>query len=304
MLNVLSDTHAKQTAKIISRFEDTIDIANPDIVLVEGDTNTVLGTSIVISKTAIKLGHVEAGLRSFDKTMPEELNRIVCDHLSDILFAPTDIASQNLLNEGIPDEKIFITGNTIVDAVYQNIKIAEKKSDIINTLDINSEFLLLTTHRQENADNKTRLLSIIKGVAQLSRKLGIPAIFPAHPRTVKNLNRFNITIPDNIRIISPLGYLDFLILEKKASLVITDSGGVQEESCILKTPCITVRDNTERPETINVGSNIVVGTLPDNIVENGVKMYNNHKKWINPFGDGKSGERIIKLSIKFLEGVI
>lgn len=295
-LDVGSDTHAKQTAKIMDRLDHVLDTIQPDIVLVEGDTNTVLGTSLVTVKKEIKLGHVEAGLRSYDRTMPEEINRVACDHISDHLYAPTKESEENLLKEGIAKEKIFITGNTIVDAAFQNLNIAEKKQNIFSQFNVEKEgYLLITAHRQENVDNKLRLSKIIKGISSLSKQLEKIALFPAHPRTVKMIKQFNLDIPKHIHIVNPVGFLEFLLLEKHASLAITDSGGVQEETCILQTPCITIRDNTERPETINVGSNKLVGTDPKKILNTGLEMHSIKKEWNNPYGNGKASEKIIKI---------
>jgi len=294
-LNVGSGTHAEQTGKIMIGVEKTLMKEGADVVLVQGDTNTVLAGALAATKLHIKVGHVEAGLRSYDRRMPEEINRILTDHVSDYLFAPTEKAKQNLLREGIDENKIFVTGNTIVDAVYQNLEIAKKKVNVLKDLGLKpKEYFLVTAHRQENVDAKERLKGILKGLELIYEEFSIPIIFPMHPRTRKRIKEFGLTF-NGVVVTNPVGFLEFLQLEANAKLVLTDSGGAQEESCILKVPCVTLRDNTERPETLEVGSNILAGTRPKRIVESVKTMLNKENKWENPFGDGKTGERIIKL---------
>jgi len=293
-LDVGSGSHAEQTGKILTGIERILIKEKPDVVLVQGDTNTVLAGALAAAKLHIKVGHVEAGLRSYDRYMPEEINRVLADHCSDFLFAPTEKSRQLLLKEGISDEKIFVTGNTIVDAVFQNLKLADKKMQILDELELkNQGYFLLTAHRQENVDDKGRFEGILKGLKQLVEEYDIPVIYPIHPRSRKQLERFDLEI-DGVKLMDPLDFLGFLQLEKNAKVVLTDSGGVQEETCILGTPCVTLRDNTERPETIDVGSNILAGTIPKNIVDCVSVMSDSNKKWDNPFGDGKAGKRIIK----------
>ena len=293
-LEVGSGTHGQQTEKMLRGIEDVLLQEKPDVVLVQGDTNTVLAGALAAAKLGIKVGHVEAGLRSFDRSMPEEINRIVADHLSDYLFAPTMTAQQNLLQEGISSDNIFVCGNTVVDALFQNIGISESKLSVLDDLGLQKEgYFLVTAHRQENVDNEGRLNDIFNGLLDLHRQYDIPIIFSAHPRTINRLAEFGITLPEGIRIIEPPGYLEFLQLEKNAKLVLTDSGGVQEEACILGVPCVTLRNNTERPETIEVGSNILVGTNPSKILNGVSRMLKQSRNWVNPFGDGKAAEKII-----------
>lgn len=293
-LEVGSGTHGQQTGKMLSGIEDVLLQEKPDIVLVQGDTNTVLAGALAAAKLGIKVGHVEAGLRSFDRSMPEEINRVVADHLSDYLFAPTMTAQQNLLQEGISSDNIFVCGNTVVDALFQNIGISESKLSVLDDLGLQKEgYFLVTAHRQENVDNEGRLNDIVNGLLDLHRQYDIPIIFSAHPRTINRLAEFGITLPEGIRIIEPPGYLEFLQLEKNAKLVLTDSGGVQEETCILRVPCVTLRNNTERPETIEVGSNILVGTNPSKILNGVSMMLKQSRNWVNPFGDGKAAEKIV-----------
>ncbi len=294
-LDVGSGSHAEQTSNILIGVEKILLKENPDIVLVEGDTNTVLAGALAATKLHIKIGHVEAGLRSYDRNMPEEINRILTDHCSDYLFAPTEKSKNNLIREDIPAEKIIVTGNTIVDAVFQNLQLADKKVDILGELGVKKlEYFLVTTHRQENVDDRIRFNGILTGLKNINSEYNIPVIYPIHPRSLKKMQEFNLNA-NGIKIIEPLDFLRFLQLEKNAKLVLTDSGGVQEETCILDTPCITLRDTTERPETLDVGSNILAGASPKNIVDCVSLMCNTKKVWDNPFGNGKTGETIIKI---------
>ncbi|ENN96515.1 UDP-N-acetylglucosamine 2-epimerase [Methanocaldococcus villosus KIN24-T80] len=304
-LNIGSGTHGEQTGKMLIEIEKVLLKEKPNIVIVQGDTNTVLAGALAASKLKIKVAHVEAGLRSYDKNMPEEINRVLTDHISDYLFAPTEIAKNNLLKEGIKDN-IFVVGNTIVDATLQNLEIAEKNDHIkgfFNSV-VDKDYFLLTLHRAENVDNRERLERIVNNINELSDIYDYDIIFPIHPRTKKRLIEFNLfdKLKSNkkIKIIEPVGYLEFLILEKNAKLILTDSGGVQEEACILKIPCITLRDNTERPETLEVGSNILVGDNKEKLIKAVELMLNKKRDWKNPFGDGKAGKRIVRI----LRGII
>jgi len=295
-LDVGSGSHAEETGKMLIGIERVLQEEKPDVVLVEGDTNTVLAGALAAVKLGVKVGHVEAGLRSYDRSMPEEINRILADHVSNYLFPPTKNAKDILLGEGISEDNIFVTGNTIVDAVYQNLEIAKRKMNILNKLNLKrGGYLLVTAHRQENVDVKERLKGILKGLELVYNKFNWPIIYPIHPRTMKRIKEFGIEVPGGIELIEPLGFLEFLQLEANAKLVLTDSGGVQEETCILKIPCVTLRDNTERPETLDVGSNILVGTDPNRILEGAKKMLSVERNWTNPFGDGHAGEQIVDI---------
>lgn len=290
-----SGSHAEQTARILIGVENILQTEKPDVVLVEGDTNSVFAGALAATKLHIKVGHVEAGLRSYDRQMPEEINRILADHCSDYLFAPTHKAKEILLHEGIPENKIFLTGNTIVDAVYQNLELAKRQNAILNTLHLNAhKYFLVTLHRQENVDNSSRFASILEGLDMVAAEFHLPVIYPIHPRSRKMMTEFRLK-PRKLNLIEPVDFLDFLQLENHARLILTDSGGVQEEACILNVPCVTLRDNTERPETIEVGANILAGTSADKILECAKLMLSRENKWTNPFGDGKAGERIIKI---------
>lgn len=291
-LDVGSGTHASQTGKIMLGIENILSKEQPDVVLVQGDTNTVLSGSLAAAKLHIKIGHVEAGLRSFDRSMPEEINRIVSDHVSDYLFAPTETSYRQLVKEGIDPEKIFVTGNTVVDAVYQNIEIAKNKVNILKDLGLSSKkYILVTFHRAENVDIKERLKGIITGLKLIKDYFSLPVVFPIHPRTEKMIEKFGFSL-EEINVIPPQGFLEFLQLEANAKFVLTDSGGLQEETCILGVPCITLRDNTERPETLEVGSNVLAGVNPStmlSLAKNAVI----DKSWNNPYGDGTAAKLIV-----------
>ncbi len=293
-LKVGSGSHAEETGKMLIGIEGLLVQEKPDIVLVEGDTNSVLSGALVASKLHIKIGHVEAGLRSYDRSMPEEVNRVLTDHVSDYLFAPTEQAKKNLLKEGIEEDNIFLTGNTIVDAMMQNIEMA-KNFRIPLIANEREEYFLATLHRQENVDVKEHLGKIMIGLEETAERFKVPIICPLHPRTKKMIIQFDLKVNDSLKFTEPLDYLTFLNTLSNARLVFTDSGGVQEEACILRVPCVTLRYNTERPETIDVGANVLAGTEPKNMLERAEIMLNRNRDWINPFGDGKAAERIVRI---------
>ncbi|HKC04981.1 MAG TPA: UDP-N-acetylglucosamine 2-epimerase (non-hydrolyzing) [Patescibacteria group bacterium] len=290
-LRLKSRSQGAMVGELISKAEKIFMKEKPSVLLVQGDTNTVLAGGIAAWKLGIKVAHVEAGLRSYDREMPEEINRKITDHISDLLFCPTDLQKRILVKEDVDSKKIFVTGNTIVDAVYQNTKILP---DLSNRYIKGS--ILLTLHRPSNVDNKATLTGILSGVEKVAKILGKKIYFPIHPRTKINIEKFEIKLNKKFFYsLPPLGYFDMLFLEKHSNLIFTDSGGVQEEACILKTPCITIRENTERPETIKVGSNILAGTKSENIVRTAEKILKRKKDWLNPFGDGNSAKRIISI---------
>jgi UDP-N-acetylglucosamine 2-epimerase (non-hydrolysing) len=296
-LDVGSGSQAEQSGKILLGVERVLEKEPADIVLVQGDTNTVLAGALAAVKLHIPVGHVEAGLRSFDRSMPEEINRVVTDHISDYLFAPTTIAREHLLEEGIPDETIHMTGNTIVDAVFQNLEISQRRGNVLPRFGLASgKYFLVTAHRVENVDYKSHLENIFKGLQAIQKEFDLPLIFPIHPRTQKMLSKFEIS-SKGIQIIPPVGFLEFLDLEANARLVLTDSGGVQEETCILGVPCVTLRENTERPETLDVGSNVLAGTDAGRIVMAARKMLESPCNWSNPFGDGTAGKSIVRICV-------
>jgi UDP-N-acetylglucosamine 2-epimerase (non-hydrolysing) len=297
-LDVGSGTHGEQTAAILTGIEKILLQHPPGIVLVQGDTNTVCAGALAAVKLHIPVGHVEAGLRSFDRSMPEEINRIIADHVSDQLFAPTEISRQNLLHEGIGTEKITVTGNTVVDAVQQNIRIAHDKVHPLEDLCLEPrQYFLVTAHRVENVDDPLRLAEILTGLKKLSEHFELPVIFSMHPRTQKMVREFSLST-EGIHVLDPVGYLEFLLLESMAGLILTDSGGVQEESCILSVPCVTLRENTERPETIDAGSNMLAGTNAEKILAAADHMREIPRTWNNPFGDGNAAHRIIEVCKK------
>ncbi len=301
-IEVGSGSHAEETGKMLIGIEGILKEEKPDIVLVEGDTNSVLAGALAAVKLGIRVGHVEAGLRSYDRTMPEEINRVLADHISDYLFAPTAKAREILLGEGIGKEKVFVTGNTIVDAVYQNLELARGQVDIEKQFQLKPQkYFLATLHRQENTDNEERFSSILEGLSRVAGKFGLPVVYPAHPRSRKLIDDL-AKPPENVKTIDPVDFLSFLQLESNARLVLTDSGGVQEETCILKVPCVTLRDNTERPETVEAGANILAGASADKILECAAAMLDRKKDWANPFGDGKAAARIINIIMEAKDG--
>lgn len=305
-IGVGSKSHGKQTAVMLEGIEEILLSERPDIILVEGDTNAVMAGAIAASKLHLPIGHVEAGLRSFDKTMPEEINRLVADVTSNLFFVPTEESAVNLIFEGLNPHHIFITGNTVVDACLRNLKIAEK--GLKPQFPRDKDLVALTMHRAENVDDPERLKNITDALLELD---DAHIIFPVHPRTRKNLEKFGIypalEATEHIQMIKPIGYLDFLVLLSQSKLVLTDSGGIQEEAVTLNKPCITLRYNTERPETVTSGANVLVGADKDAIVDNTRRIMNDadvyHKMSdaTNPFGDGKASEKIVDSILKSYE---
>ena len=265
---------------------------------------TNMAGALAARKIHVQVGHVEAGLRSCDWRMPEEHNRVIIDHISEYLFAPTQLAKRNLLKDGVTG-KVFVVGNTIVDATLKYSRIAKKKKQAeLSRLTKGMPYALLTLHREENVDNKEVLSNIIGAVKQISSKDRLKIIFPIHPRTKERLRAFGMQKQveeiANLRLIEPLGYLVFLAILSEATLVMTDSGGIQEESCILGIPCLTLRESTERQETIELGSNRLAGTQEQRIVEvfeSVVQSMKDRKTWKNPYGDGKASRRIVDICI-------
>jgi len=293
-LGVGSGSHALQTGRILIEIEKVLLDEKPDLVLVEGDTNSVLAGALAAVKLGIKVGHVEAGLRCFDDEMPEEINRKLTDQISDFLFAPTVVSKRNLIDEGIDEASIHVTGNTIVDVV--NRFVDEGRLSFSKELPVvKNDFILLTLHRQENVDDRIRLKRILDGLELIHDKTGLPIVFPMHPRTENRVKSFSLRFPAGVSPIEPLGYGDFLYLERNARLILTDSGGVQEEGCILGTPCVTLRDNTERPETVDVGANVVAGSQPSKILAAAMEMMGREAGWVQPFGDGRAGKKIVEV---------
>ena len=256
-LNVGSGSHAQQTAAIINRFEPVVLAQRPDIVLVYGDVNSTVAAALVCSKLGIRVGHVEAGLRAFDRTMPEEINRMVTDQLADLLFTPSADGNENLAREGVASEKVFLVGNVMIDTLVQFLPKAEELFPRLKAELSLDSFGLITLHRPSNVDDESTFLPMLQALDGLSREL--PLIFPVHPRTRQKWSAQLGQCNPNLRAIEPLGYLEFLALQKNAKVVITDSGGIQEETTYLGTPCLTLRENTERPITITLGTNVLIG---------------------------------------------
>jgi UDP-N-acetylglucosamine 2-epimerase (non-hydrolysing) len=331
-LGVGSGSHATQTAEIMRKFEDVLLKERPAVVVVVGDVNSTLGCSLVSAKIAFDstgsrplIAHVEAGLRSFDRSMPEEINRIITDHISDLLFVTEDSGVKNLRNEGISTEKIHLVGNTMIDSLLAYQEKADA-SPVLEQLSLRklphnsgvtgsiTRYALLTMHRPSNVDNRETFSNILKGLEELGTDC--PIFFPVHPRTRRRIKEFDLGLgadtdchinsggdsPDarrGIILTNPLGYLDFLCLMKHSSMVITDSGGIQEETTCLGIPCVTVRENTERPVTVDIGTNIIAGTTKEGIAEAIRKQMNRKgassvpKNW-----DGHAASRIVEILVR------
>jgi len=298
-LNIGSDSHARQTAAIMIKFEDLVNELKPDLVLVYGDINSTVAAAMVCSKLLIPFAHVEAGLRSFDRAMPEEINRLVTDQLAELLFTPSRDGDDNLINEGIHKSKIHFVGNVMIDTL---VKLLPKSNKPIKFKDLN-QYVLVTLHRPSNVDDINNLKAILDNLLKVS--LSIPVILPIHPRTKQVLedNNINYDNSKNFYLIEPLGYLNFLGLMKSASAVVTDSGGIQEESTYLGIPCITVRENTERPITISKGTNQLIGKdyhkIPYTV--NTIIKISTKSKTVPPLWDGKASERITKTLLDFIK---
>lgn len=302
-LGVGSGSHAEQTAKIMIELEKSFTELKPDLVMVFGDINSTLAAAIVAAKMCIKLAHVEAGLRSFDHTMPEEINRIVTDRLSDYLFVSEESGLINLKNEGVSDSKVFYTGNIMIDSLVANLEVASH-SNILERLSLEPDnYITMTMHRPANVDSEDTLRELFKSITEISRE--IPIVFPCHPRTKKRLEDFGIKNNDNshkLKIVEPLGYLDFLKLQSQSKCVLTDSGGVQEETTFLQIPCITMRENTERPSTVEIGSNLVIGVDPQVIQDTTLDSVRGNAKVgsIPKLWDGNTAVRIVDIMRKQL----
>jgi UDP-N-acetylglucosamine 2-epimerase (non-hydrolysing) len=296
-LKIEASSPGAQTAEIMMKMDDLLEKVEASIVLVEGDTNTVLSAALAANKRVIPIGHVEAGLRSFDLRMPEEHNRRLTDHISDYLFAPTETAKANLINENVWG-KIFLTGNTAIDAVNQHLPIAEKKSTIMQKIPFKT-FILATAHRAENVDD----IEFLKSFLDVFSKSPLPIVYPMHPRTKKRLQENNLLSQmesmKNVLILPPLGYLDFLVLMKNSSLIITDSGGIQEESTApsIRKRVLVLRLSTERQEAVEAGFAKIVGTDKNKILEAIHETIGKEEKlpFVSPFGDGTTALKIVEI---------
>jgi len=300
-LEVGSGSHAWQTAEILRKIEPVLIERKPDCVLVVGDVNSTVAASLAAAKLGIPIVHVEAGLRSFDRSMPEEINRIVTDALSDFLFVTEEDAIENLIREGKRREQIHFVGNVMIDALKQFLPIAQK-SKIAGELGLASgtdqPYALLTLHRPSNVDSAETLAGLLEAIAEIGSE--IPVIFPVHPRTQERLHSARPDSLNRIRFVAPLGYLDFLCLMSRARLVLTDSGGIQEETTALGVPCLTLRENTERPVTVTEGTNELVGQDPAKIVQAARAILNGQTKKgrIPRYWDGRASERIIEILLR------
>lgn len=289
-LNVGSASHGKQTGEMLIKIEEVLINQKPDAVIVYGDTNSTLAGALAAAKLHIPVFHIESGLRSFNKNMPEEQNRVVVDHLSDKLFCPTQNAVDNLFREGIT-QGVYNTGDVMYDAVLINKEIASLRSSIMTRLGLTPrQYMLCTIHRAENTDDENRLRTLIQVLSDAQ----IPVVLPMHPRTAKHVDMYDICLPDNVIAIKPVGYLDMLMLETNAYKILTDSGGVQKEAYFMQVPCITLRDETEWVETVQDGWNTIVGLDPIRIVD-AMRNFMPSAKQSNPFGDGHAAERIVEL---------
>lgn len=298
-LEVGSGTHAEQTAMVMLSLEPVLIAEKPDWVVVVGDVNSSLAAALTATKLGIKVAHVEAGLRSFDRAMPEEINRVLTDQISDLLLTPSEDADKNLLTEGISKARIVRVGNVMIDSLFAQLE-AAKQSAILENLNLQPRgFAVLTLHRPSNVDDGATLRKIFAALAEISATL--PIVFPAHPRTQSSLREFEIEIPNSVKIITPLGYRDFLKLWSNSRLVLTDSGGLQEETTALGIPCLTLRDNTERPITVEQGTNQVVGREPDRILAATAKILGSDQTRqlrIPELWDGCAAERIVDALLK------
>jgi UDP-N-acetylglucosamine 2-epimerase (non-hydrolysing) len=290
-LAVGSGTHATQTAEIMTRLESVIVEQRPDVVLVYGDVNSTVAAALVCAKLGVRLGHVEAGLRSFDRSMPEEINRVVTDQLADLLYTPSEDADVNLHHEGIASEKVFRVGNVMIDSLVKLLPVAQHQGG--NGLH-RQRHAVVTLHRPANVDDSAVLKGILESLIEVSHDLEV--MFPAHPRTRQRIADFGLNARQ-LHVVDPLPYVDFLALQSRATVVITDSGGIQEETTYLGVPCLTVRENTERPITVSLGTNVLVGRDPQKLrTELALILAGKGKKGtVPPLWDGKAGERIAAL---------
>ena len=294
-LEVGSGTHAQQAAEVMSRFEPVVIDKKPDLVLVYGDVNSTMATAVVCSKLLIPIGHVEAGLRSFDRTMPEEINRIITDQLADLLFTPSEDGDRNLLREGVSPDKIYRVGNVMIDSLVRLLPVAKK----CRANGFPPRYALVTLHRPSNVDDSQVLRRILECMVGVSSELGV--VFPVHPRTRQRIREFGLETT-NLHLTDPMPYIEFLALQAGAAVVITDSGGIQEETTYLGVPCLTLRHNTERPITEEVGTNILIGNDMARLrIELSKILAGNAKRGaIPPLWDGQASERIAEISVQWL----
>jgi UDP-N-acetylglucosamine 2-epimerase (non-hydrolysing) len=301
-LEIGSGSHAEQTARTMLALEPRVREMRPDLVLVYGDVNSTLAAALICSKLCVSLGHVEAGLRSFDRTMPEEVNRLLTDQVSDLLFTPSSEGNENLSREGIPYERVHLVGNVMIDTL---VKLQPKairlwENGAVERVGI-SPFALVTLHRPSNVDDPEVLARILRALQEIASQVRV--LWPAHPRTRRKIQELGLQTA-GLELLDPLGYLEFLALQSHAIAVITDSGGVQEETTFLQVPCLTLRENTERPITITLGTNRVIGTSSSALLAGMREVLANGRKKVTrpPLWDGRAGERIAEVAMKWLRG--
>jgi len=286
-LGVGSGSHAQQTAEIMSRFEPIVLKRKPDVVLVYGDVNSTVAAALVCAKLGVRVGHVEAGLRSFDWSMPEEINRVVTDRLADFLFTPSEDGDMNLKHEGVPAEKIHLVGNVMIDSLVRLLPAAKQ----CRKNGFPERYALVTLHRPSNVDDGRTLKSVLEALLEINEDLNV--VFPVHPRTRQRIVEFGLKV-EKLHLSEPLPYIEFLSLQSRAAVVITDSGGIQEETTYLGVPCLTLRSNTERPVTVTLGTNVIVGQERDKLSSELSKIVAGKAKkgTIPPLWDGHAGDRI------------
>jgi UDP-N-acetylglucosamine 2-epimerase (non-hydrolysing) len=296
-VHVGSHSAPKQIGLMIERLADALDELKPSVAMVQGDVNSVLAGALAAYKAGIPVAHLEAGLRSDDWTMPEESNRVLTDRISKWLFCPTDIQRERLRREGIDHDGIHVVGNTIVDASRHYAKVAYEKSDIAERLGVtNKRYALLTMHRPHNVDDPSRLRDMVRAICEAARRHELTIVFPIHPRTKHVLDANRIPLGDRFIATESVGYLDLLRLQCSAELVLTDSGGIQEEACVLRVPSVTLRPNTERPETLHAGASILCHQADADVLADAMKrQMERARDWTNPFGDGRTAERVLDI---------
>jgi UDP-N-acetylglucosamine 2-epimerase (non-hydrolysing) len=299
-LSVGSGSHAKQTADVMAAFEPVLDEARPSVVVVVGDVNSTIACALVAVKKGIPVAHVEAGLRSFDRSMPEEINRVLTDAISDSLFVTEESGKVNLLREGVAADRIFMTGNVMIDTLLR-LRERARRSDVLGRFGLSErKFCVLTLHRPSNVDDPARLGGLLRALADVAREC--PVVFPIHPRTRARLpeSGFDPAAQEGFHLCDPLSYVDFLALMDSARLLVTDSGGIQEEACVLKVPCLTLRENTERPVTVEVGINRLVGSDPDKVRREALAVIRGGAPaaQVPPLWDGRAAERIVDVLVR------
>ncbi len=292
-LEVGSGSHAVQTAEVIKRFEPVVIEQRPDVVIVVGDVNSTIACALTAVKLGVPVAHIEAGLRSFDRSMPEEINRILTDAISRWLFVTERSGLENLKHEGVPDERVFFVGNVMIDTLLASRELS-RRSTILEDLGLTGgPYAVLTLHRPANVDDPAVLTGLVRAIERLQREL--PIVFPVHPRTRKALDASGLAGMAGLRLVEPLGYLDFMKLVSEARLVLTDSGGIQEETTVLGVPCLTLRNNTERPVTVEQGTNTLVGLDPERIIAAGLRVLAEPaaSRRVPELWDGRAAARII-----------